>query len=94
MPIYEYECVKCGIVEVMQNIKDKPLKRCPKCGAKARKLVSQTSFHLKGSGWYVTDYAGKGKSPDSKKKSEPAESATTTASCSCNSCTPQSGNSK
>jgi len=94
MPIYEYECAKCGIVELMQKITDKPLKRCPRCGGKARKLVSHTSFQLKGSGWYVTDYAGKGKPSDKKKKTETAESSSTPASCSCNSCKTGAGNSK
>lgn len=75
MPIYEYECAKCGTIEVMQKITGKPLKRCPKCGAKVKKLVSQSSFHLKGSGWYATDYAGKGKAQDKKKKTESAEPA-------------------
>jgi len=60
MPIYEYECSKCGhIEEVMQKFSDKPLSRCPNCNGKLRKLMSQSTFHLKGSGWYVTDYANK-----------------------------------
>ena len=60
MPIYEYSCAKCGAhLEVMQKITDKPLARHPKCGGKLSKEWSQTSFQLKGSGWYVTDYAGK-----------------------------------
>jgi len=60
MPIYEYECSKCGhIEEVMQKFSDKPLSRCPNCSGKLRKLMSQSTFHLKGSGWYVTDYANK-----------------------------------
>ena len=62
MPIYEYECSKCGHVEeVMQKFSDKPLSRCPSCKGKLRKLMSQSTFHLKGSGWYVTDYANKSK---------------------------------
>ena len=60
MPIYEYACDKCGTFEVSQRITEKPLSRCPTCKAKVRKLISSTSFQLKGSGWYVTDYAGKG----------------------------------
>ena len=72
MPIYEYECSKCGVIEVMQKIKDAPLKKCPECGGKVKKLVSQSSFHLKGSGWYATDYGSKNR-PQAK-KSEPAES--------------------
>lgn len=60
MPIYEYECSKCGeIEEVIQSFSDKPLKTCRHCRGKLHKLISQSSFHLKGTGWYVTDYAGK-----------------------------------
>lgn len=62
MPIYEYECRKCGAhVEALQKISDKPLKKCQKCGGKLEKKWSQTGFQFKGSGWYVTDYARKGK---------------------------------
>ena len=60
MPIYEYSCRKCGArTEVMQKITDKPLKRCKSCGGKLEKEWSTSSFQLKGSGWYVTDYAAK-----------------------------------
>lgn len=70
MPIYEYSCQKCHArVEVMQKITDKPLKRCKSCGGKLEKEWSATSFQFKGSGWYVTDYAGK-KTGDADK--EPA----------------------
>lgn len=58
MPIYEYECIKCGAGrEVMQKISDPPLTVCPLCGGEMKKLMSNTSFVLKGEGWYVTDYA-------------------------------------
>lgn len=61
MPIYEYECPSCGQFEVTQRITEEPLKRCPNCKKrKVRKLMSNTSFQLKGSGWYITDYARKG----------------------------------
>ena len=60
MPIYEYECTKCGEVEeVLQKFSDKPKTKCRHCSGKLHKLISQTTFHLKGTGWYVTDYAGK-----------------------------------
>src|SRR5512143_4354059 len=62
MPIYEYRCEKCGDFEVTQRITEDPLKKCPTCKRKVRKLISNTSFQLKGSGWYVTDYARKDKS--------------------------------
>lgn len=57
MPIYEYRCENCGDFEETQRISDPPLQRCPKCRRKVRRLISNTSFQLKGSGWYVTDYA-------------------------------------
>jgi len=60
MPIYEYLCKTCGEFEVTQRITDRPLTRCPTCQKKVTKLISNTSFHLKGTGWYATDYAGKG----------------------------------
>lgn len=64
MPIYEYACKKCGDFEVTQRITEDPLKKCPSCGRKVTKLISHSAFHLKGSGWYATDYSknGSGKS--------------------------------
>ena len=59
MPIYEYKCGKCGVVEVMQSIKDAPLKKCPNCKSKVERMISSTSFVLKGTGWYATDYGKK-----------------------------------
>jgi putative FmdB family regulatory protein len=60
MPIYEYECTRCGATdEVFQKLADKPLQKCKHCNGKLHKLISQSSFHLKGTGWYVTDYANK-----------------------------------
>lgn len=68
MPIYEYECEECGRrYEVWQKITDDPLTTCEACKGKLRKLISQSSFILKGSGWYVTDYARKEKSSGSSK---------------------------
>jgi len=60
MPIYEYHCDHCGDFEEMQRISDPPLQKCPRCRKKVRRLISNTSFQLKGSGWYVTDYARSG----------------------------------
>ena len=60
MPIYEYQCAACGqVVERWQKISDSPLADCPGCGGSLHKIISSCAFHLKGSGWYVTDYAGK-----------------------------------
>ena len=71
MPIYEYECRKCGkIEEAFQKISEKPLTKCSHCSGKLHRLISQSSFHLKGSGWYVTDYARKSKSPATRQKKE------------------------
>jgi putative FmdB family regulatory protein len=67
MPIYEYECDNCGKqCEVIQKFNDEPLSSCPDCGGHMHKLISHTSFILKGNGWYVTDYA----SSDRKKALE------------------------
>ena len=72
MPLYEYECTKCGeIEEALQKFSDKTLTKCKHCSGKLHKLISQNSFHLKGTGWYVTDYANKSnpsKSSESKSK--------------------------
>ena len=60
MPIYEYQCVDCGKkFETMQKITEEPLSSCPYCSGTVKKLVSNCSFQLKGSGWYLTDYARK-----------------------------------
>jgi putative FmdB family regulatory protein len=59
MPVYEYQCKDCGkIEEVFQKISDPVRTVCPHCKGNLSKLISQSSFHLKGSGWYVTDYGG------------------------------------
>ena len=60
MPIYEYNCDKCGVFEVTQRITETPLRRCPKCKRKVERILSRSSFILKGSGWYATDYGRKG----------------------------------
>lgn len=79
MPIYEYECMKCGeIKEVTQKFSDKPLTKCKHCSGKLQKLVSQSTFHLKGTGWYVTDYAGKSKNSCTSQKTKEKKSAKTT----------------
>jgi len=67
MPIYEYRCEQCGVFEEMQRITDPPLARCPTCKRKVRRLISNTSFQLKGSGWYATDYARSGGGNGGKK---------------------------
>ncbi len=63
MPIYEYQCAHCGhTLETLQKISDPPLTECPQCHQQElQKLVSAAAFHLKGSGWYVTDFKDKSK---------------------------------
>ena len=82
MPIYEYECTKCGkIEEVIQKFSDKPLTKCKSCAGKLHKLVSQSTFHLKGTGWYVTDYANKsGDSGKTSTKNQKTKSSETKSS--------------
>jgi len=76
MPIYEYKCKKCGKeFEVFQRMTDPVVKSCGSCKGPVQKLVSMSSFHLKGSGWYVTDYGGK--KPSAEYAKEVAESAAT-----------------
>ena len=80
MPIYEYHCSACDEnFELSQKITDSPLSACPKCDGTVEKLISQSSFVLKGSGWYKTDYAAKA-------KKEPAPAPACAASGSKPSC--------
>ena len=85
MPIREYKCKDCGnYIEVIQGINEKPLEKCEKCGGKLEKLISNSSFVLKGSGWYKTDYSSSGGSGKAKKsKEESKASAAPAPSCSC-----------
>lgn len=91
MPIYEYECKKCKAhIELFQKVSDKPPTKCRKCGGRLEKLVSASAIQFKGSGWYVTDYAGKAtkgekaesessggdKKSDTKVKESPADKKT------------------
>ncbi len=76
MPIYEYECRKCGHrFEVIQKIVDAPLKKCEKCKGKVERLISSPAIQFKGTGWYVTDYAKKGSEQESSKSEKSADSA-------------------
>ena len=60
MPLYEYECTKCGHrFEKIQKFSDKPVKKCPECGGRVEQTISAPAVQFKGSGWYVTDYAKK-----------------------------------
>ncbi len=67
MPLYEYECEKCGHrFEKIQKFSDKMIKRCPECGGRVEQMISSPAFQFKGSGWYVTDYANKSHAPSSE----------------------------
>lgn len=76
MPIYEFECQKCKAhTEVFQKMNDKSPTKCEKCGGRLEKLVSASAIQFKGSGWYVTDYAGNGKKAAAKAESEAASTS-------------------
>ena len=72
MPIYEYRCSKCGkTFEALQSISAEPITKCSHCHGKTKKIVSRSSFQLKGKGWYLSDYKKRGeseKTPDAPKK--------------------------
>lgn len=84
MPLYEYQCKKCGHrFERIQRFSDPLVKKCPDCGGKVEQLLSAPAVQFKGSGWYVTDYARKsgsasgsesGSKSDSDSKSDSKES--------------------
>jgi len=91
MPIYEYKCEDCGKVTEIWHGVNEPLKTsCPHCGGRLHKMISQTSFILKGSGWYATDYkrsSGNGsdngpKKPGRKKKEKQASEASSDSAAS------------
>ena len=98
MPIYEYECTRCGSQqEVIQKFSDKPIVKCSRCSGKLQKLISQSSFHLKGSGWYVTDYGGKKPSATEasvNEKSSADKSAVDCKACTASETTPAKADSK
>ena len=75
MPLYEYQCARCGRFEVIRKFSDEPLVTCPTCGGEIQKLFSAPAIQFKGTGWYITDYArkssgdgkaGQGKSDEGK----------------------------
>ncbi len=83
MPIYEYHCLECHHeFERIQKFSDPPMAQCPSCAGTVQKLISRSAFHLKGEGWYVTDYARKGSHNGKNKASDATESKTTEASAS------------
>ena len=76
MPLYEYKCLKCGRkTEKIEPVAGPHLKKCPHCGGKVEALISAPAIQFKGSGWYVTDYAGKKPGSDSSKEDKGAGDA-------------------
>jgi len=95
MPIYEYECEKCGHrFEKIQKFSDRPFEACEKCGGPVHKMQSAPAFQFKGTGWYVTDYGKSGKPAAEEKKSEPAKTESTQGSTTTSTTSTTSGTSK
>ncbi len=81
MPVYEYECNECmKTFEVQQRMADTPLTNCPDCDGAMKKLMSMSSFHLKGGGWYADGYASKA-ADKSKSSTPPCKSKSASAEC-------------
>lgn len=94
MPIYEYQCETCkDVIEAWQSLSDKPMTTCPECSGTLKKLISMSSFSLKGGGWYADGYSSKStnsskpcaKATESASKSDakPAACPAKNASCNC-----------
>ena len=79
MPIYEYECTKGHRFEAIQKVSDAPLKKCETCRSKVERLISSPAIQFKGTGWYVTDYAGKGSAGGKEGKSDESKSASSSS---------------
>lgn len=78
MPLYEYKCVKCGHrFEKIESLSASEIKKCPECGGRAERQLGAPAIQFKGSGWYVTDYAGKGSAASSKEGSGDGTAAKT-----------------
>ena len=75
MPIYEYRCEACGHQEeFLQRVSEPPLTECPVCHKPTfHKMLSVAGFHLKGSGWYATDFKNKSTKPAEKKAEEKSD---------------------
>ena len=80
MPIYEYRCLDCGHqFELMQKFSDPPAETCTSCSGIVQKLISRSAFHLKGSGWYATDYGRNGKAASNSGGTENSDTKSTSA---------------
>ncbi len=81
MPIYEYRCQDCDLAfERIQKFSDLPIDTCPTCSGSVKKLISRSAFHLKGDGWYVTDYARKGNNQNGQSSTDSDNSAGSSSS--------------
>lgn len=94
MPLYEYQCEKCGdVFEVVQKFSDDPLSTHEKCGGPVHRLLSAPALQFKGSGWYITDYAkgssSKGGSSSNKSDDSPSKSSSSDSSSSSSTSTPK-----
>ncbi len=82
MPVYEYECSGCQkIFEVQQRIADAPVSICPECGGHVRKLISMSSFQLKGGGWYTDGYSGSANGKGGSGDNSPCSDSAAAPSC-------------
>jgi len=98
MPIYEYRCLDCGHqFELMQKFSDPPAETCTSCSGSVQKLISRSAFHLKGSGWYVTDYgrngSANGQAADNNGSTESSDTKSTSTSSGSSGTTPSSSES-
>ena len=88
MPLYEYECLSCGErFEALQKFSDEPLTECRVCKGKVRKLLGTPALQFKGTGWYITDYAGKSPKPAGAEKPS-AEAGKSESKAACGTCCP------
>jgi len=87
MPIYEYKCKDCALeFEVMQRFSDAPIKECEDCEGPVEKMISLSSFHLKGGGWYATEYGNKKKNDSAPAACGDAGASKKEAKPDCNGC--------
>jgi len=84
MPVYEYECDSCGkVFEVQQRMADAPLTDCPECDGTVKKVMSMSSFQLKGGGWYADGYSSARKDAGTASSSTPPPSCPSGGCCKC-----------
>ncbi len=89
MPLYEYRCKSCGnTFEVIQKFSDRPLRKCSECSGPLEKLVSRSSFQLKGGGWFINDYSSSksGSSSSESKSKKACDKGSSGGGCASGSC--------